>query len=31
LFPALPNHMRVTIGRRGEMEAFLVAFRQVIA
>ena len=31
LFPALPNHMRVTIGKKSEMEAFLSAFRQVIA
>ena len=31
LFPALPNHMRVTIGKRTEMEAFLAAFRQVVA
>ena len=31
LFPALPNHMRVTIGKKSEMEAFLTAFRQVIA
>jgi len=30
LFPTLPNHMRVTIGKRPEMEAFLSAFRQVI-
>jgi histidinol-phosphate aminotransferase len=29
LFPALPNHMRVTIGKKPEMEAFLTAFRQV--
>ncbi len=29
LFPALPNHMRVTIGKRPEMEAFLSSFRQV--
>ena len=29
LFPALPNHMRVTIGKKTEMEAFLAAFRQV--
>jgi histidinol-phosphate aminotransferase len=29
LFPALPNHMRVTIGKKLEMEAFLSAFRQV--
>ena len=31
LFPALPNHMRLTIGKKREMEAFLSAFRQVIA
>jgi len=30
LFPALPNHMRVTIGKKSEMDAFLTAFRQVI-
>jgi len=30
-FPALPNHMRVTIGKRSEIETFLSAFRQVIA
>jgi histidinol-phosphate aminotransferase len=30
-FPTLPNHMRVTIGTQPEMEAFLSAFRQVIA
>jgi histidinol-phosphate aminotransferase len=29
-FPTLPNHMRVTIGKQLEMEAFLSAFRQVI-
>jgi histidinol-phosphate/aromatic aminotransferase/cobyric acid decarboxylase-like protein len=29
LFPALPNYMRVTIGKKPEMEAFLSAFRQV--
>src|SRR5260370_12372836 len=29
LFPALPIHMRVTIGKKSEMEAFLSAFRQV--
>ena len=28
-FPALPNHLRVTIGKRPEMETFLSAFRQV--
>jgi histidinol-phosphate aminotransferase len=31
LFPTLPNHMRLTIGKKAEMEAFLSAFRQVIA
>ena len=31
LFPALPNHMRVTIGKKAEMESFLSAFRQVTA
>jgi histidinol-phosphate aminotransferase len=31
LFPAMPNHMRLTIGKKSEMEAFLTAFRQVIA
>jgi histidinol-phosphate aminotransferase len=31
LFPALPNHMRLTIGKKSEMETFLVAFRQVMA
>jgi histidinol-phosphate/aromatic aminotransferase/cobyric acid decarboxylase-like protein len=30
LFPAMPNHMRVTIGRKNEMEAFLKAFQEVI-
>ena len=30
LFPALPNHMRLTIGKKTEMEAFLSAFRQVM-
>jgi histidinol-phosphate aminotransferase len=29
LFPALPNHMRVTIGKKPEMETFLSSFRQV--
>ena len=29
LFPALPNHMRVTIGKKSEMETFLTAFREV--
>jgi len=31
LFPTLPNHMRVTIGKKTEMETFLAAFRQAIA
>jgi len=30
-FPALPNHLRVTIGKRPEMETFLSAFRQVMS
>ena len=29
LFPALPNHMRLTIGKKSEMESFLAAFREV--
>src|SRR6266705_6643250 len=29
LFPALPNHMRVTIGKKSEMETFVSAFKQV--
>ena len=31
LFPALPNYMRLTIGKKSEMEAFLAAFREVMA
>lgn len=31
LFPALPNHMRVTIGKKPEMQTFLHAFREVTA
>ena len=31
LFPALPDYMRVTIGKKAEMETFLSAFRQVAA
>src|SRR5947208_11158804 len=31
LFPALPNHMRLTIGKKTEMQAFVAAFRQVVA
>jgi histidinol-phosphate aminotransferase len=30
-FPALPTHLRVTIGTRDGMQAFLAAFRQVLA
>jgi histidinol-phosphate aminotransferase len=30
LFPALPNHMRLTIGKKEEMEAFLTNFREVM-
>ena len=30
-FPSLPNHMRVTVGTRGDMQAFLAALRQVVA
>jgi histidinol-phosphate aminotransferase len=30
LFPALPNHMRLTIGKKSEMESFLGAFKQVM-
>jgi histidinol-phosphate aminotransferase len=29
-FPSLPNHMRVTIGKPAEMDAFLFAFKQVV-
>jgi histidinol-phosphate aminotransferase len=31
LFPAMPNYMRLTIGKKSEMEAFLAAFRQSVA
>ncbi len=31
LFPSLPNHMRITIGKAAEMEQFLSAFREVMA
>jgi histidinol-phosphate aminotransferase len=31
LFPALPNHMRLTIGKKSEMETFLTSFREVMA
>jgi histidinol-phosphate aminotransferase len=29
-FPSLPNHMRVTIGKQDEMEAFVSAFRKTM-
>ena len=31
LFPTMPNHMRLTIGKSSEMESFLAAFKQVVA
>jgi histidinol-phosphate aminotransferase len=31
LFPPVPNYMRVTIGKKSEMESFLNAFKQVVA
>jgi histidinol-phosphate aminotransferase len=31
LFPAMPRHLRVTIGTPEEMRAFVAAFRQVVA
>ncbi|MDQ6912619.1 MAG: aminotransferase class I/II-fold pyridoxal phosphate-dependent enzyme [Verrucomicrobiota bacterium] len=31
LFPTMPNHMRLTIGKKAEMDSFLAAFRQVMA
>jgi len=31
LFPSLPNHMRLTIGKKAEMENFVSAFKQVTA
>jgi histidinol-phosphate aminotransferase len=30
LFGAMPNHLRLTIGKKAEMGAFLAAFRQVM-
>jgi histidinol-phosphate/aromatic aminotransferase/cobyric acid decarboxylase-like protein len=30
VFPALPTHMRVTIGKQSEMEVFLDALREAI-
>jgi histidinol-phosphate aminotransferase len=31
LFPALPNYMRLSIGKKSEMESFLGAFKEVMA
>lgn len=31
LFPALPTYMRLTIGKKSEMQSFIDAFKQVIA
>jgi histidinol-phosphate aminotransferase len=31
LFPPMPNHMRLTIGKKAEMAAFLRIFREIIA
>jgi len=31
LFPAYPNHMRLTIGKQSEMESFVSSFKQVMA
>ena len=31
LFPAMPSHMRLTIGKQSEMEAFVSAFKSVAA
>jgi histidinol-phosphate aminotransferase len=31
LFPAYPNHMRLTIGKQSEMESFVSAFKHVMA
>jgi len=31
VFPALPNHLRVTIGTMAEMQAFVTAFNKVMA
>jgi histidinol-phosphate aminotransferase len=30
-FPALPNHLRVTLGTAAEMKTFMSAFREVMA
>ena len=31
LFPAMPNHLRLTIGKKSEMESFLAAFRSILS
>lgn len=31
VFPALPNHLRVSLGTREQMQTFLAAFRQAVA
>ena len=31
LFPPLPNHLRVTIGTKPQMERFLAVFKEVTA
>src|SRR5205814_2644110 len=31
LFPAMPSHMRLTIGKKSEMPAFLSAFQRIMA
>jgi histidinol-phosphate aminotransferase len=31
LFPTLPNHLRVTVGKKTEMDAFLSAFQEITA
>lgn len=31
VFPSLPNHMRVTVGKQSEMDAFLNAFRETLS
>ena len=31
LFPALPTHLRVTVGKKAEMETFLTTFKQLLA
>jgi len=31
LFPAMPNHLRVTIGTPEEMRRFMETFREVMA